>query len=155
MRKFLSLKWLHPHSLSGIMVFFLGLSITASSIFGSFYLVNSNFLHIYLLATVLNSIFGASILQGPPDVQLGFKYGILLQLCLCYICFRLRPAQLHFSWNFLPLAFFDKALGRAPALKQFKLVLPSKIKPFPLASFWCLWHTIKLYYFKLSTRRLF
>jgi len=113
LRKFTSLRWLHPHSLSGIVVVLLGLSITASSIFGNFYLVNSNFLHIYLLACALNSIFGASILQGPPDVQLGFKYGISLQLCLCYCCFRLRPAHLHFSWNAVPLVHFDKAIAIA------------------------------------------
>jgi len=113
LQKFTSLRWAHPHSLSGIVVFLLGLSITASSIFGNFYLVNSDFLHIYLFACALNSIFGARILQGPPDVQLGFKYGICLQFCLCYICFRLRPAQLHFSYNSVPLAFFDKATAIA------------------------------------------
>jgi len=113
LRKFTSLRWLHPHSLSGVVVFLLGLSITTSSIFGNFYLVNSNILQIYLLACALNCIFGASILQGPPDVQLGFKYGICLQLCLCYICFRLRPEQLHFSWKLVELAYFDKAVAIA------------------------------------------
>jgi len=107
------LKWLHPHSISGAIVLVVGFLITASSIIGNYYLVNSHFLHVYLLACALNSIFGAIILKGPPDVRLGFKFGIALQLSLVYICFRVRPAQLHFALNFIPLGWLDKLIGMA------------------------------------------
>ena len=108
-----SLKWLHPHSISGAIVLVVGFLITASSIIGNYFFVNSQILHVYLAACALNSIYGAFILKGPPDVRLGFKFGIALQLSLVYICFRLRPAHLHFYWNFMTLEWLDKLLGMA------------------------------------------
>ncbi|CAG5098461.1 Oidioi.mRNA.OKI2018_I69.XSR.g15687.t1.cds [Oikopleura dioica] len=110
-KKLKSLKWLHPHSVFGVLTFIMGLIITASSIFGNYLLVGSHFLHIYLLSCALNSIFGVRILQGSPDVRLGFKFGISLQLCLCYVSFRLRPKNLHFSYNLVPLNLLDKIIA--------------------------------------------
>ena len=99
-KKINRLKWLTPalylpHGLSGVICLALGLVLTVSSIVGSFTLVKSSVLYVFITSAVVNAISGIVLTRSTAAlVKICYQLAALLQLAFAYLCFRLRPEEL-------------------------------------------------------------
>jgi hypothetical protein len=100
---FFSLDWLapfifFPHGVSGAIALVLGLAITLSSLFGSYYLLNTYALHIYSAAIFINASSGLVITsRAPAKSRPAFRFACVQQMGLIWFAFRFRPVvEFHF-----------------------------------------------------------
>lgn len=81
-----------PHGISGGITMVLGLSITLSSLFGDYTLLNSAALHVYCLSAFANAVSGILISgRSPSKTRLLFRCACIQQTGLVWFAFRFRP----------------------------------------------------------------
>jgi len=102
-RIFFNLDWLspvalYPHGVAGAIALTIGLVITLSSMFGSYFVLNTYGLHAYCAAIFINATAGLLIVnRAPTKARTGFRFACIQQIGLIWFAFRFRPVvEYHF-----------------------------------------------------------
>lgn len=86
-----------PHGLSGAVVFVLGLSITLSSVCGSYTLITDSkerALSLFCAAAFISSLSGFKLSRwARPTTRLSFRVAGAAQMALAWVAWRFRPSQ--------------------------------------------------------------
>ena len=141
--KFRSLQWLTPHpalphGVSGAITLIIGGLITFQSLTGSYDLLYTPLIYIYVLSTFVNALSGYLTVHKSPKIgQDAFRRAAIFQMCCVYYVWRFSPLAIGLGYGVVRIFDFICAAGMILCLLSFTilaLTFPNKVQAIAVAT---------------------